>query len=201
MRKILLLASGLLLMSLAGLQGQSRDGAQPEAAQSQAGPQGRAQADGRAQGKDREAILATVKVLFDGMRTADTVLVNTAFHSQARVLITSATGKLRLVPPKPFLVAVANSTRRWDERIWDPEVRVDADLATVWAPYVFYFGGELHHCGIDALQLSRTDEGWKIVTLADTHRTEGCEDGSGKGPPESPGEDQGSGHQESGGKP
>jgi hypothetical protein len=62
----------------------------------------------------------------------------------------------------------------WIERMHDPEVRIDGTLATVWARYDFSFGDRLSHCGTDAFQLLRTDAGWRIASLADTYRTEGC---------------------------
>ena len=53
-------------------------------------------------------------------------------------------------------------------------IDVDANLATLWAPYEFHLGGELSHCGIDAFQLARTADGWQILQIAYTRRTEGC---------------------------
>ena len=63
----------------------------------------------------------------------------------------------------------------WDERIWDVEVRVDGNLATVWTPYAFHLGDQLSHCGVDAFQLFKDTDGWKVFHIADTRRREGCE--------------------------
>ncbi len=54
------------------------------------------------------------------------------------------------------------------ERIWDPEVRVDGEVAIVWAPYDFYINDSFSHCGHDGFQLVRTDRGWKLVSLIHT---------------------------------
>jgi len=51
------------------------------------------------------------------------------------------------------------------ERIWDPEVRVDGEVAIVWAPYDFYINGSFSHCGHDGFHLVRTDRGWRLVSL------------------------------------
>jgi hypothetical protein len=61
-----------------------------------------------------------------------------------------------------------------NERIYDPEVRIDADLAQVWTYYTFHRDTTFSHCGIDAIQLARTSAGWKITQLADTRRQQGC---------------------------
>ena len=35
-------------------------------------------------------------------------------------------------------------------------------------------GEQFSHCGVDAFQLAKYQEGWKVVTLADTRQREGC---------------------------
>jgi hypothetical protein len=61
-----------------------------------------------------------------------------------------------------------------EERLFDPEVRVDDGLASIWIQYTFLIDGKVSHCGVDAIQLVRTGEGWKITALADSRRTTGC---------------------------
>ena len=48
------------------------------------------------------------------------------------------------------------------------------NLATVWVDYNFYVDDAIDHCGEDAFQLFRAPNGWKIIAVADTQRTEGC---------------------------
>lgn len=55
-----------------------------------------------------------------------------------------------------------------------PQVRIDETLATVWTQYDFHLAGKFSHCGVDAFHLLKTATGWKIVSLADTSRMEGC---------------------------
>ena len=49
------------------------------------------------------------------------------------------------------------------ERMWNPEVRIRGAIATIWTPYDFWTDGKFSHCGIDAFDLVKTDEGWKIA--------------------------------------
>ena len=51
------------------------------------------------------------------------------------------------------------------ERMFDSKVMVSGPIATVWTPYDFYTGGEFSHCGIDAVTLLHTQEGWRIMSL------------------------------------
>ena len=61
-----------------------------------------------------------------------------------------------------------------DERTRNEIVHIDGTLATVWAEYSFYVGPTLSHCGVDAFQLAKDADGWKIISIADTRRRAGC---------------------------
>ena len=61
------------------------------------------------------------------------------------------------------------------ERMWNPEVRVRGDIASVWTPYDFWIDGKFSHCGIDTFNLVRSDGAWKIVDATYTVETTGCE--------------------------
>ena len=60
---------------------------------------------------------------------------------------------------------IASSETLMTERMWDADVKVSGNLATVWTPYDFYVGSELSHCGVDVVTLQRSTEGWRIVSL------------------------------------
>ena len=62
----------------------------------------------------------------------------------------------------------------WDERTANAKIHVDGDLAMVWVDYTFYLGERKSHCGVDAFQLVKGADGWKVVTLVDTRRRENC---------------------------
>ena len=61
-------------------------------------------------------------------------------------------------------------TAHIEERIHDPLVRIDHDLAVVWAPFEFLVDGKVDHCGTDLFNLVRTDGKWLIASVADTGR-------------------------------
>jgi hypothetical protein len=127
---------------------------------------------------DEEQVLAVIERLFEGMRTADTLLVASLFHPEARlVAIDTRAGRReeRVVTLESFVAAVAGSERQWNERIWDHEFRIDADLAMVWAKYDFHIGDRFSHCGVDAFHLVRTESEWKIISILYTRRSDDCE--------------------------
>jgi hypothetical protein len=124
------------------------------------------------------AILATVMRLFDAMRARDTADLRAVFDSGARLvsagMARDGTPALRVTTIDEFVRAIGGLTIVPDERIFEPEVRQDGGLATVWTRYAFYAGEQFSHCGVDAIQLGWTVDGWRIVALADTRRREGC---------------------------
>jgi hypothetical protein len=135
----------------------------------------------RAQSSDAEKakIVATVQKVFDAMRTRDTSLLTQAFDSSARLVGVNTRGAaptVSLTAPAQFGAAIAKAPAGdvWNERIFDPEVRVDGDLAQVWAYYTFHRNATFTHCGIDAFMLRKVGENWKITQLADSRRTQGC---------------------------
>lgn len=127
---------------------------------------------------DEQAVLATVRQLFTGMRTRDSTAMNQVFVPEARLVATAVRNGqtvVSMIPAARFVAQVAAATGpAWNETIQDPEIRVDGDLATVWAYYEFHLGDRFSHCGIDAFQLARTAAGWRITQVADTRRTTGC---------------------------
>ena len=70
---------------------------------------------------------------------------------------------VRRASNQAYLEGLEGQTETYRERIWEPEVLVHGPIAVVWAPYDFYVDGEFSHCGIDAFQLLRTDDGWTIT--------------------------------------
>lgn len=139
----------------------------------------------RAQDPERAAVLATVQKVFQAMRTRDTALLTQAFDSSARLAgVSTRNGppSVRLMLPGAFGSAIASAKAGdvWNERIWDPEVRIDGDVAQVWAYYTFHLNNTFSHCGVDAFMLLKVGSEWKITQLADSRRTTGCAHTSGE---------------------
>jgi hypothetical protein len=130
---------------------------------------------------DRRAVLATVGRLFDGMRKGDSAMVRSVFHPNALLataVMRDGRSAARIDTLDTFVSAVGTPHADvWDERLRNTEVRIDGGLASVWTEYDFYAGSKFSHCGVDAFQLVRTGEEWRIIALADTRRQTGCPEG------------------------
>jgi hypothetical protein len=133
-----------------------------------------------AQTVDEKAALATIERLFDGMRTADTALARAQFANGARFAMVGTRaepGKIAYDSVDGWIRGIGNSKGRWEERIYDVQVRVDGNIAQAWVPYTFYLDKAVRHCGVDSVELLKDATGaWKITQLSDTQRREGCRD-------------------------
>jgi len=126
---------------------------------------------------DKEAALAVVNKVFDGMRARDTALMRSLFAPGGRLIaIGSRDGSpptMQALDPGVWLAGVARGTGPGpDERIFDPAIQLDDDIAQVWAYYELWLGPRLSHCGYDAFFLVKLGGDWKIGQVADTRRTD-----------------------------
>ncbi len=74
---------------------------------------------------------------------------------------------------------IGSSVETLRERAWAHRVRIEGNLATVWSRYDLHRGERFSHCGVDAFQLIRYPDGWKIVSIAYTRQEQDCERPSG----------------------
>jgi hypothetical protein len=126
----------------------------------------------------RDAVLAVVEQLFDGMRAGDSTAVRAVFDDGARMQSISqeeGTPSIRTGSVDRFVEAVGRPHEDvWDERIWDPVVQIDGPMAMAWTPYAFYLGDTLSHCGVNTFHFIRRGDDWKVFYLVDTRRQD-CE--------------------------
>lgn len=126
----------------------------------------------------RDSVLATIERVFDAMRARDTTGLRAVFDSTARFISVpdSSTRPARSQTVLQFLTGTMASSpdSALDERIYDPEVRIEGPIAQVWTYYTFRRGKTFSHCGIDAVTLMRAAGAWKIVNWIWTVRRTGC---------------------------
>jgi hypothetical protein len=66
----------------------------------------------------------------------------------------------------------APGTETREERIVDPLIRIDDNIAIIWTRYVFLSDGKANHCGTDIVNLVKVEGQWVISAVGDTSRTE-----------------------------
>jgi hypothetical protein len=119
---------------------------------------------------EHQAVLAPVKAMFDGMAKRDATAIKEPLLPGGTMVLMRE-GKPTQMTFEAFADRVGRpGTTQIEERIHDPLVRIDNDLAMVWAPFEFLVDGKVDHCGTDLFNLVRKDGKWLIASLADTGR-------------------------------
>jgi Putative lumazine-binding len=120
--------------------------------------------------QDDQAVLAPINAMFDAMSKRDAAaLKKPLLPGGAMVLMRD--GKPNQLSFDAFADMIGKPGKaQIEERIHDPLVRVDNDLAVVWAPFDFLVDGKVDHCGTDLFNLVSTDGKWLIAGIADTGR-------------------------------
>jgi len=113
-------------------------------------------------------VLAPIHDMFHGMTERDPAAIKSA-ALPGTILVLMRDGK----PEQMTIDAFADhfskpSKAHMEERIHDPLIRTDHDLAVVWAPFEFLVDGKPDHCGTDLFNLVRTGGKWLIAGIADT---------------------------------
>ena len=131
-----------------------------------------------AQTKEELEIKIAIANLFDYMQLGDSAAVRALFHKEGRLQTAKSdtkTGNNRLEtePLDSFFAKVASIKTRGlkiEERIITCDVKVDLPLASAWVEYEFYVDNKRSHKGVDAFQLIKDTDGWKIIQLCDTRK-------------------------------
>jgi hypothetical protein len=115
---------------------------------------------------ERDAVLKAVQMFFDTMTARDVDAMRRIMvprgHFHAMDMRTPKIDPV-LLSTEEALAGLQKTKYTSRERIWNPEVRVHGLIATVWAPYDLWVDGKYSHCGVDAFDLIKTTDGWKIA--------------------------------------
>lgn len=129
---------------------------------------------------DEHDVKKVIIELFDGYRVGDSLRVKNTFTPNA-ILQTAyfdKSGKSQLSKPSPiskFTSYIGGGFEKvHDEQVWDIQVNIDNNLATVWTKYAFYLGGQFSHCGAENFLLIKQGSEWKIFHLVDTRQKNDC---------------------------
>jgi hypothetical protein len=127
-----------------------------------------------------DSIKQAINTFFNAMRKGDSTLFRSTLLKDMilqEVSNDDKDGKTILTTDKADDLVKAIGTPHaavYDERIVYNAVKIDDDLACVWAPAKFYLGDQFDHCGVDVFQLMRTSDGWKVFSLVHTTRKDNC---------------------------
>jgi hypothetical protein len=125
---------------------------------------------------DASAVLAPINAAFAAFESGDgTALLRTVYPEgwvTATGIRANSSG-LRKQSWTEFAERIQPGSG-FQERISDPAIEIDGDVAMVWAPYVVRVGGKVTNCGYDHFDLVRDNGTWKIMNLTFSSRTTDC---------------------------
>lgn len=130
-------------------------------------------------GSAEAAVMAPINGMFAGLEARDgaIILAQTRPEGGATVAMEKPDGShaIRHLSWADFVGGIKPGPERYQEKLLDPAVEVDGDVAMVWSRYVFTVDGKAQHCGVDHFDLVRENGGWKVLNVTWSQRTTGCE--------------------------
>ena len=127
----------------------------------------------------RDDVLAAVASVLQAVNTQDAALLETVMLPQAIIVAQrydATDGKLvtRVLTVAEMAERFRTQGRRVDERIQNPTVLIQRDLAHVWSRYTIDSDGKRLHCGVDSFGLARVDGALRLTSLTWTAEPQGC---------------------------
>jgi ketosteroid isomerase-like protein len=128
-------------------------------------------------GVDTKEVLTPVNALFAAFAAGDAAAVLRQVYPDGRVTSSGrradGAANVRQQSWTQFVERI-RPDRGFDERISEPKIAVDGDIAMIWAPFVVRSGGKVSNCGFDHFDLIRENGVWKVMNLTFSSRTTGC---------------------------
>jgi hypothetical protein len=121
---------------------------------------------------EERAMLKPIHGLFDGMAKHDKSLIAAQMMpgGTATLYRNGQFIQMTLSELVDRLDKIITGPDKFDERIHDPVIRIDDNVAEAWAPYEALKNGKVDHCGTNVFILVHHDGRWLIASLADTFR-------------------------------
>jgi len=123
-------------------------------------------------------VMTPVNAMFDGLARRDSAIILAAMRPDATAVVAAekadGTRSVRRMTATEFASGVKPGPEKFEERLSDPAIEIDGDIAMVWGPYTFLIDGKVHHCGVDHFDLVRENGAWKVANITWSSRTTEC---------------------------
>ena len=121
-------------------------------------------------------VLAPIQQLFAAFEAGDSATMLRLVYPDGRVTATGQRANSSGLRQESWAQFAQRLTPAggFQERISDPAIEIDGDVAMVWAPFVVRVNGKISNCGFDHFDLVRDQGAWKVMNLTFSSRTAGC---------------------------
>ncbi len=129
---------------------------------------------------DEAAIKKVINVFFEGLHEGDSTKISETLHKDVKIqtayINKQGTSILKGQTRSNLLKNIASKkkTDKYFEKLLSFNIKIDANLATVWTPYEFYLNDVFSHCGANSFHLFNNNGKWDIIYLIDTRKRKGC---------------------------
>ena len=120
---------------------------------------------------DEQAVMELFQAFLHGMEQRNPASLREMILPDG-VMTRVTQGEVKQITLAALLETVfpTQGTSSLEERIYDPLVRTDGDIAVIWCRYDFRVDDKITHCGTNIINLARADGRWRISGLSDTAR-------------------------------
>ncbi len=114
---------------------------------------------------EEQAVMAPTQSLVDSLAKRDKkAMLDVLLPDGCTTVVMD--GKVLQFSLRGLVDRLPAGTRRIEERIYDPLIRIDNDIAMVWARYEFLIDGRVVQYGTDLCNLIHCDQRWLIAPIA-----------------------------------
>jgi hypothetical protein len=119
---------------------------------------------------EEQAVLIPIQELFDGIAKRNRDAMKSVVLPEGGATIIRHNQILHFTLKTLCERPLPSSAVSLEEKIYDPLVRIDDNIAMVWARYDFLIDGKLDHWGTDIINLVFVDRKWTIAGVLDNSR-------------------------------
>jgi hypothetical protein len=125
---------------------------------------------------DTAAVLAPINAVFAAFEAGDAAAMLRQVYREGRVTATGTRASSSGLRQESWIQFAERLKpgQGFQERISDPAIEIDGDVAMVWAPFVVRVGGKVSNCGYDLFDLVRDNGTWKIMNVTFSSRITDC---------------------------
>ena len=131
-------------------------------------------------GTPEAAVMAPINTLLAGIEAGDGAKILSSARPEGGMNVASekadGTRTVRHMTWADFAAGMKPEPDHYREKLLDPAIDIDGDIAMVWSRYVFLVNDKVRNCGVDHFDLVRENGAWKILNLSWSSRTTGCEE-------------------------
>jgi len=129
-------------------------------------------------GTDEAAVLAPINAMFAGLAARDGAAIQAQLRTEGGATVAverpDGTRSIKHLSWADFTGGIKPGPEKYEERMANPAIEIDGDIAMVWGNFSFLVDGKVHHCGVNHFDLVRENGAWKVLNVTWSQRTAGC---------------------------